>query len=101
MANALKHDGIGYSITVSTSNGSYFATWTCAKCKVTGGPTGDYHSSEAAVACPRSLIFRASGGPARRRVQARPPAYDAVPLIAPSVPPRLTRPDTFARRGPG
>jgi hypothetical protein len=57
MASDFTRDGIGYSIAVSTSKGSYFATWTCTKCKVTGGPTRDYQSSEHAIACAQARSF--------------------------------------------
>jgi hypothetical protein len=51
------HDGISYSVTVSTLNGEYYATWTCLKCKVTGGPTHSCHRADDAIACAKARAF--------------------------------------------
>jgi hypothetical protein len=57
MATKFVRDGITYSIAVSTSHGAYFATWTCTKCKVSGGPTHDCDSAEDAIARAQALSF--------------------------------------------
>jgi hypothetical protein len=57
MATSFTRDGISYSIAVSTSQGAYFATWTCTKCKVTGVPTHECESTEEAIARAQARSF--------------------------------------------
>ena len=57
MAADFKCDGIAYSIAVTTSDGAYFATWTCTKCKVTGGPTHGCENPEDATGRAQARAF--------------------------------------------
>jgi hypothetical protein len=50
-------DGIAYTVVVYHVQGAYFASWTCTKCKVTGGPTHDCDNAEDAIARAQARAF--------------------------------------------
>jgi hypothetical protein len=57
MASYYTLDGIAYSVTVSGAHGAYYATWSCMKCKVRGGPTHVSSSAEDAVGRAQARAF--------------------------------------------